>query len=187
MEKLIIRSDDFDFRMIPEFYIAVHEHFIANDLIETAVVQITQHGRLFDFGERGKMEIINYMNTAPNWDIQFHCWAHDAYGEMEYSEVARDVSAGLFHFQKLFNKLPTVWYPPHNARSEEMERAAGLLGLRIDNEDMPIRRFVDKVGWVDGKFQGHSLYFHSWKHQEMEYFEEMIKLAVEIKNGTPEI
>ena len=182
MQKLKIRNDDFDFRMSTEYYVAVHEHFIANDLIETAVIQITKNNNLSDF--EAKRELIDYMNTAPNWDLQIHGWAHDNYHEMSYGEIVRDMSAGFFHFQKLFNKLPTVWYPPYNGRSEDMERAAETLGLTIDNEDMPISRFVEKrdMDWENGKLKGHSLYFHSWNHQEMEHFEEMIKLVVEIEN-----
>jgi len=191
MEKLIIRSDDFDFRMETEYYVAVHEHFIANDLIETAVVQIAKltngHATLVDF--EAKKDLIEYMNTAPNWDIQIHCLAHNSYHEMNYDDIVRDMSAALFHFQRLFNKLPTVWYTPRNGRSDDMEQAARVLNLTISNEDMPIRRFVDKrdIDWENGKFKGHSLYFHSWKHQEMEYFEKMIKLAKEVTYGTSEI
>jgi peptidoglycan/xylan/chitin deacetylase (PgdA/CDA1 family) len=186
-QKLVIRNDDFDFRMLSEFYIAVHEYFIANDLIETAVVQLTKFGKIPDF--EAKKETIDYMNTAPNWDIQIHGWSHDHYHEMVYDEIVRDMSAALFHFQKLFNKLPTVWYPPYNGHSGEMERAASTLGLTTSNEDMPIRRFVDKrdIDWEDGKFKCHSLYFHGWKDAEMEYFEKMIRLAGEVIYGTSKV
>ena len=184
-QKLIIRHDDFDFRMGTEFYIAIHEHFIVNDLTETAVIQISTHGRVPEFDK--KKELINYMNNSPNWNLQIHGWSHDHYHEMPYTEIVRDMSAAFFYFQKLFNKLPTMWYSPYNGHSEEMENAAKFLGLTIDNEDIGIRRFVDKIDWKDEKFQGHSLYFHGWKWQEMEYFEEMIKLAKEVVYGTPEV
>jgi len=175
---MLIRHDDYDMRMSPEFYIAVHEKFIANNLIETAVIQITQHGRLANF--EAKKEIIEYMNTAPNWDLQIHCWAHDPYHEMSYNEIVRDMSAALFHFQKLFNRLPTVWYPPHNGDSEEMQRAAKTLGLIINNESIGIKQFVmDARG---GVIKGNSLYFHGWNSKEMGYFDEMIRLVKEYEN-----
>ena len=182
-QKLIIRNDDFDFRMLPEFYIAVHEYFIANDLIETAVIQITQHGRMPNY--EAKKEIIEYMNTAPNWDLQIHCWAHDRYQEMSHNEIIRDMSAALFHFQRLFNRLPTTWFPPHNAISEEMETAARELGLVINNESCGIKDFVKLA--KEGVVETNSLYFHGWRNEEMEYFEEMIKLAKEVVYGTPEV
>lgn len=178
MRKLIIRHDDFDWRMPAEFYIAVHDYFIANDLVETAVIQISQHGRLPDFEK--KRDLIDYMNTAPNWDIQLHGWSHDHYHEMAYDDIVRDISAALFHFQRLFNRLPRVWYPPYNKRTEEMERAAATLGLVIDNEEISIKQFVDGVGWVKGRFTGHSCHFHGWNQAEMEYFEKMIELAKEV-------
>ena len=173
MSKLTIRHDDYDFRMLPEFYIAVHEHFIANDLTETAVIQFARHERLLNI-EKHK-ETIEYMNTAPNWDLQIHCWDHDNYSEMSYPEIYKDMSAALFHFQQLFNRLPTTWYPPHNVNSEDMMRAATTLGMTINDESIGVKDFV--MDAREGIIKGKSLYFHGWNNNEMEYFEEMLKLV----------
>jgi len=179
MPKLIIRSDDWDFRMPPEFYIDVHEKFIKAGLIETACLQFTQHDKLVNF----KPELINYMNTAPNWDFQLHCWCHDKYSEyVDFNYIVRNLAAAIFFCQKLFNHTPTIWYPPWNETTPDMEKAAEIVGLKIDNESNDIQKFIREV--KAGTFKGHSVYFHSWKWQEMESFEEMIKLIKEIESAT---
>ena len=172
MENLIIRNDDFDFRMQPEFYIAVHEHFIVNDLIETAVIQIAKDDRLINF--EAKSDVIEYMNTSPNWDLQIHCFNHSSYHEMSYGKIVRDMSAALYHFQELFHRRPTTWFTPHNTDSEGMQKAAKRLGLEINNESIAIQQFVSDAR--EGVIKGDSVYFHGWNDGEMKYFEEMIEL-----------
>jgi len=164
--------------MEPEFYIEVHKQFIEAGLTETAVVQFAQHGRLSNFPK----ELIDYMNTAPNWDIQLHGWAHDHYHEMEVDFIIRDISAAIHWSEKLFGKKPTIWYPPWNAISTNMERAALLLGLKIDNESNNIQKFIREM--ETGTFKGHSVYFHGWKNEEMLLFPKMLELAKGIKNET---
>ena len=173
-QKLIIRHDDYDFRMTLDRYVKIHEKFIANNLVETAVIQLAQFNKLPDF-EGKKLPIVEYMNAFPNWDLQIHCWSHDDYGKLVYDDIVRDMSAALFYFQRLFNKLPTIWFPPRNVRTYEMERAAKTLNLEINNESMGIKDFVKLAR--EGVVKTKSLYFHGWKDTEMEYFDEMIRLV----------
>ena len=166
-----IRHDDFDFRMEPSQYIAIHEEFIKAGLIETAVLQFTQDNRLVNCPD----ELIDYMNTAPNWNFAIHGWAHHHYDELKMDIIVRDIAAAMFMTKKIFNVTPTVWSTPWNCISREMEMAAEKLGLRIDNESYDIARFIREV--KTGGYSGHSVYFHGWKSDEMILFPEMLQLA----------
>jgi len=85
------------------------------------------------------------------------------------------MAAAIHYCQKFFNRTPTVWYPPWNVCSLEMEQAAKTLGLEIDNETYDIWRFIREI---EGEsYEGHSVYFHGWKKDEMELFPRMLELA----------
>lgn len=170
----LIRHDDFDFRMSPEDYIAIHEEFIKANLVETAVLQFTQDGRLQTFHPK----LIEYMRTAPNWDFQLHGWAHTHYDEMKPDAIVKEMGAAMFFAEKLFAKTPTLWCTPWNCWSNEMEQAAKAIGLTIDNESYDIAKFIRNV--EGNSYDGHSLYFHGWKSDEMLLFPKMIECAKKV-------
>lgn len=174
MNKLVIRHDDFDFRLSPAEYIQIHEEFIKRKLTETAVLQFAQFGRLANFPK----ELIVYMREAPYWDLQLHGWEHAHYDEMKYDFVVRDMAAAIYMCEDLFDITPTVWYPPWNCYSQEMDRAAEYLNLKIDRESNDIAKFIREV--EAGTFDGHSVYFHAWEKNKSHYMPRMLDLAKEI-------
>lgn len=180
MNNLIIRHDDFDFRLTPNEYIEIHEQFIKADLVETAVIQFTQDNRLSSISD----ELVNYMLNSSHWDFQLHGWAHTHYDELKYDYIVRDMSAAIFWCKRIFGKTPTIWFPPWNCMSREMELAAEVVGLRIDNESNDIAKFIREteveVG-RNGVWQGRSVYFHGWKSDEMKLFPRMLELANQVK------
>jgi len=167
----IVRHDDFDGRMTTQEYIDNHELFREAGITETAVVQFTTNNRLKNFDQK----LIDYMNTAPNWDIQFHGWSHAEYDKMEYNEIVKDLSASFFHFWRLFKKLPTVWYTPWNRWSEDVERAANFFGMRVSHESWDIAKFIREKD----RFDGTTVYFHLWNHNERILIPEMLKIIKE--------
>ena len=169
VQRITIRHDDFDFRLTPAEYIANHENFIKHGLVETAVIQLATKNCLNGFNQ----EIVDYLNQAPNWDLQLHGFNHDHYNEMNYNEIVRDLSAALYWFGRLFGKYPTRWFTPWNCYSDDMKRAATKVGLEIDNESWDIAKFVREFEVYDG----HSLYFHLWRKPEKELIPKMLKLA----------
>jgi len=171
MNKITIRQDDFDFRMPTEEYIRIHEEFIKRDLVETAVVQLTHFGKLVNF--EAKKDTIEYMNTAPNWDIQLHCWEHKSYAKVEYKEIVKELSASMYYFKKLFNKFPTVWYPPYNEISPEMAKAGKEFGMRLENGLLGIEEFV-KIDKGEVPVGSVSVHFHGWAGHEMVFFDRMM-------------
>jgi len=185
--QIIVRHDDFDFRMDPQDYIAIHEEFIKAGLVETAVLQFTQWGRMQNF----KPELIDYMNAhKDSYDFAIHGWGHFHYDEMEYDFCVRDLAACKYFCEKLFQVIPKVWHTPWNCRSENMDRAAEFMGMTIDNESNDIAKFIREAKVEvarDGIWQGHSVYFHGWQRSEMEQFQEMLSLVKEVKHESPGI
>jgi len=169
--KLKIRHDDFDFRMDSKEYIEVHEKFIEAGVTEIAVLQFAQFGHLGNF----RSELITYMRNTPYWDFQIHGWQHEEYDKMTFDECVRDLSACKWMTWALFQKIPTIWFPPWNRYSEEMQKAADMMGFKIDNESYDIQKFIREV--KDGSYQGHSLYFHAWQKTEREAVPEMLELV----------
>lgn len=172
MDKLVIRHDDYDWRMDAKDYIAVHEEFKKRGLVETANMQFTQWGKL----QRVDQELVNYINAnKESYCIQIHGWGHFMYSEFEYDFIVRDLEACLYSCKKYFDVVPTIWYPPWNCLSPNMERAAGFVGLTIDTESFDIAKFIREQ--KAGIYKGHSVYFHAWNSHEMTMFIEMLDLA----------
>ena len=166
---MIIRQDDFDFRMDTADYVAIHERFIEANLIETAVLQFTQDGRLKNF----RPDLISYMNNTPNWSFQVHGWEHAKYDIMTRDKCVKDLAACICLTEKLFDTTPTTWFPPWNGMSDNMKEAAKMLDMKIDNESYDIAKFIREV--EAGTYKGHSVYFHGWNQNEMARFDDMIK------------
>jgi len=174
---IIVRSDDFDWRMDTQSYVDIHQLFVDAQVVETAVLQFAQFGRLCNVRE----ELVRYILNTPYWDIQLHGWQHDHYDEMKYDFIVRDLAAAIHMCQKYFKVTPTVWYPPWNCLSNEMEMAATTVGLKIDNESYDIAKFIREAS--SGHYSGHSLYFHGWKKDEMVQVPEMLRLVKELQNA----
>lgn len=169
--KLIIRQDDFDFRLTPEVYITNHEKFIEAGATETAVIQYTHDGREAIYSPK----LIEYMKTAPNWDIQLHGWCHDDYSKLPKWRMYDDIQKARLKAVELFGKEPTIWFPPWNVYSDDMKEIADLQSLTIDNESNDISKFIREM--KAGSFKGHSVYFHLWSHSEAKQIDEMIQYA----------
>jgi len=166
---LILRSDDFDWRLEPQEYIDNHEKFVKADLIETAVVQFANNGRF----KVPPQELVEYMKTEPHWDIQLHGWSHDAYGEWEFDYIMRDISAAVHWFEITFERSPKIWFPPWNMISTNVERVADILGMEVNNESCDITKFIREA--KAGTFNYNSVYFHLWNRTEKEQIDEMIE------------
>lgn len=182
-QKIICRHDDYDFRLSPQEYIAIHEEFKKAGLTETANMQFTQWGRISNIPE----ELINYINkNKDSYDIQIHGWGHFAYAEMEYDFIVRDLAACQHFIKKYFHRQATVWYPPWNAESLNMERACEFMGLKLDNESNDIAKFIREVEVElarDGVWQGHSVIFHAWMKNDMELFPKMLELIKKLEDA----
>lgn len=168
---ITIRHDDYDWRLDTSQYIEIHEAFLKAGLIETLAMQWSQWGRICTV----KQDLVDYINNTPGYDIQLHGFAHFHYDEWEYDFIVRDLAASIYFSERYFKKRPTIWFPPWNCMSNNMERAAAFVGMEISNESNDIWRFIREA--EVGKFSGKTLYFHGWKKDEMELFPRMLELA----------
>ena len=175
MAQIIVRHDDFDFRLQAEEYINIHQKFVERELIETAVVQLTHEGNEKVY----QPELITYMNKSPYWNIQFHGWKHWDYGKMPREEIEEDLGKSMDKLVELFEVYPTVWFPPWNSIGQDMLELANSYGLAIDNESYDIAKFIREV--KAGTYQGHSFYFHGWKADEVAQLDEALDLVVKLK------
>jgi peptidoglycan/xylan/chitin deacetylase (PgdA/CDA1 family) len=173
--QIVVRHDDFDFRLKSEEYIKIHQMFLDRDLIETAVIQYTHDGNVPSYDK----DLIEYMNTYGGWDIQLHGWAHDNYSELPKWRIREDLKKSKDMSMYLFGKEPTVWYTPWNCRSESMDEVAELESLTISNESYDIAKFIREV--KSGEYIGTSFYFHGWKKDEVEQLEEALDLVKQLK------
>lgn len=175
MNQIIIRHDDLDGRLSTEQYMQIHEDFKKRNLIEYGMFQPTQWGRLGNFST----ELFDYYKKeaeAGTFVVALHGWAHDKYSEMEYDFIVRDLMAAKYWCLKNMGIEPKLWGTPWNCYSQNMERAAELVGLEITNESYDIAKFIREV--KDGSYSGNSLYFHGWSANEMNQFLEMLDLVV---------
>lgn len=175
MRQIMVRSDDLDFRLTVEQYAHAHQMFIDRELVETAVIQYTHDGNIPNYDPK----LIEYLNTAPYWDIQLHGWAHDNYAELPKWRIREDLRKSKEMSMKLFGKEPTIWATPWNCRSEAMDEVAALEGLVISNESYDIAKFIREV--KSGEYQGTSFYYHSWKADEMVQLPEALDLVKQLK------
>lgn len=173
--QVVCRQDDMDFRLKPEQYIEAHQKFIDRQLVETAVIQFTHDGRLPIYDSK----LIDYMNTAPYWDIQLHGWEHAEYDKMTQTDIADHLQKSLDKSMELFGKTPTVWYPPWNRRNEDMETVAKAFGLEISNESYDIWRFLRETR--SGEYAGTTFYYHLWKNDEYSLLDEALNVVAEKK------
>src|ERR1035437_9278727 len=116
----------------------IHKEFQKAGLTETIALQFTQWGRLCNVPP----EIVQYINSEPNYEIALHGWGHFAYNEMEYDFIVRDLAASIHFAEKYFHKKPKVWYTPWNCMSNSIEKAAAYVGLEVSNESNDIWRFI---------------------------------------------
>jgi len=178
MDRIIIRSDDWDFRLDTQQYIDAHEEFKKRGLIETMAIQPTTWGKLSNYHQ----DLIDYVNKeldAGTYDLQVHGWQHAHYDEMEMDFVVRDLMATKYFCIKYFGRDPKIFFTPWNCMSNNLERAAQFVGMEVSNESNDIWRFIREAK-VD-KFSGKTLYVHLWKADEMALFIEMLDLVVKIE------
>ncbi len=173
MQKIVCRSDEWDFRFGVERYQRIHQEFLKRNLVETVNLQFCQHGVLSNINDT----LVEYLKNTPNYDIQLHCWEHIIYADMSEAVITRDLAASCHYFMKYFNRLPAVWYPPWNMVSQTMLSVADDFGMRVDNESYDLKKFIREV--KAETFTGHSIYFHGGMEQELVILPEALDLVVD--------
>ena len=155
---MIFRHDDFDFRENLETVKKIHEEYIKRDLVETIAVNNSIGG-----GVGWKPEVLDYVNSTSNWDIQLHGWMHEPYEHYPYWRVFGDLVATLSHTKQYFpNSDPKIFYAPWNGYSGTIEKACADLGIQMGGVGDYIMHYLD---W--GRRGKDIIYYHSWDSQDV--------------------
>lgn len=128
--KLIYRNDDFNFGVNLEYLKAFHSHF------EKANVD---HTIALDFGGNRinpNPKILDYIRNSPNWDIQFHCYEHTPYRDLDHSKIQENLEYMVKWTQENLKVRPTKYYPPwgRTGNGPVLEEAAKRLGISVETD-----------------------------------------------------
>ena len=168
-QKFIIREDDFDPRYPASVVQKTHEMFLQKNLIHTLAVQVKRHS-----GVGHTQELINYINSTSNWDIQLHGWDHERYSDWEFNDIVRDLYAAIGYCQHKFNHTPTVLYPPWNCESDVLKRACDYVGLLFNNNCAYIMSYTNSPEKYQDK---NVVYFHNWDNFNCEALPKLLDMA----------
>lgn len=167
MSKIIFRDDDAPVHGLPDF-ITVHELLRSYGLVHTVAVITRNLDRHHEF--------VKYVNSDPEFfDIQFHCHDHIDYSDKRNADILySQFDEGLKMFYHCFGKMPDIWYPPWNKRSDYAESVAGQFNLRTSNVKFSFGQVLRKPEAI--KQSGGVINFHHWCKEERDWLEEVIKL-----------
>ena len=171
---MIFRHDDFS-RVIPLATVKwVHEEFLKRDLIETACIQVC-YGGIPGLHNN----VIEYLRSMPDYDIQLHCWDHNQYHTWDAERIIQDLSAAMSYIKETFGNYPTAFYPPWNADSESVTEASAFLGLDLRNKGTYIKHYINAPSaYMDTTV----IYFHSWSKDNLEVLPALLNLFVTQEN-----
>lgn len=153
-QKFIIREDDFDPRYSLDFVKKIHELFLEKNLIHTVALLPSKEDRIGH-----TEELISYINSTSNWDIQVHGWHHEKYSEWKYEDTVKDLFAVIGYIRQKFNKDPSIFYPPWNCDSDILRKACQYVGLEHNNNCAYIMSYTN----TPEKYQDKNVvFFHAW-------------------------
>lgn len=79
-------------------------------------------------------ELVNYINSQDDIDIQVHAHEHIDFVFASNDEVRNQLNTCALTIEALFNVTPTVFYPPFNSCDERVIRIAKECGLKTSYE-----------------------------------------------------
>lgn len=167
---IVWRNDDISqWTKLDEFR-RVHEIFIKYNVVHTLAVicrDLEKH-----------TELIKYLNSQPLLDMQFHCLDHFHYPHNK-SIMDEQFSEGVKVFERVFNKKPTVWFPPFNDTDVHCADAAAKYGMKTSYQKVSLKYYIDNKG--DVMFP--VVNFHSWYEMEQMLLEPALKIYTD-KNSS---
>ena len=168
-QKFIIREDDFDPRNFKSSVEESHKMFLDRNLIHTIAVQAARYGHIGH-----SQDLIDYINSTPNWDVQLHGWEHEKYSEWKYDDIVKELFAAIGYVQKKFNTTPTIFYPPWNCDSDILRKACEYIGLEHNNNCAYIMSYTN----TPEKYQDKNVvYYHAWDKFNYEALPKLLDMA----------
>ncbi len=165
---MIFRDDDFSHLSQLNEFRHVHEVFAWYGQVHTIAVMAKNL-------ERNK-ELIDYVKSQDNIDVQLHCWEHLDYSNNE-GYCFEHLKMGANKIEEVFGKRPTVWYPTFNRVSPVCIAHAHFLGMETSYHKRGLLSYVEKKGIVDEKV----LNFHYWAYSDLMFLEPALRIAKELE------
>lgn len=103
-------------------------------------------------------------------EVQVHAWNHQHYID-NIEQAKEDLPKAVEMIKKVFGKKPTIFYPPWNESSIELEEVAKENGLTVSNKKISLSQYLKGV-------QGEVVNFHYWA-PECEQLEEALQKYTE--------
>lgn len=159
-QQIIFRDDDIAYQHTAHAgELVMSEDFLYNKFIEVDKLFIkygVTHTVAVITSEIEKAErMVRYINEHPHIDVQLHCMEHVDYSIINdmYAELSLRISKQSII--DVFNKTPTVFYPPYNKVSNSLIKTAKDLNLITSYEKCSLS------GYLKGHLQP-VINFHYW-------------------------
>lgn len=132
----IFRDDDIDVETKLDRFIKIHEIFNKYEITHTIAV-ITNN-------IEKRPDLINYIKSQNNIDIQLHCGRHIDH-TIDLVDSENSLKQGITDIERIFNKTPTIFYPPWNRSNSKVEELCENLGLTVSNNKVSLSQFCNGI------------------------------------------
>ena len=121
-------------------------------------------------------ELIDYIKSKENIDVQLHCWNHISFPH-NLDILKDELKLSIDAIEKHFGKKPVTVFPPWNRTNEQVEQICGNLGLNVSVLKSGISNYVKNVGNIDERI----INFHYWNDGDTMFLERALQLYHERK------
>lgn len=123
---MIFRDDDISHLTKVEEFKKVHEFFNEYKCIHTIA--------LLTKDIRKNPELIDYIKSQDNINVQVHSYEHIDFALVSEEEVRNQLNTSFNIITNIFGKTPTIFYPPFNAVNDRVIEIAKECGLETSYE-----------------------------------------------------
>lgn len=128
---MIFRDDDISWLTNVNEFAKVHEFFNEYKQIHTIALLTKDIEK--------NPELINYINSQSNIDVQIHGYEHLDFNFTSERETEFQLAKSIEIIQRFFGKKPTTFFPPFNSINTSTISIGVELGLTVS---------IDKVGCI---------------------------------------
>jgi len=167
--KLIYRNDDFNFGVELDYLKGFHAVFEKYKVDHTIALDFGGH-RI-----NPNPEILDYIRNSANWDIQFHCYEHTPYRDLDHSKIEENLEYMIAWTKENLKVTPTVYYPPwgRTGNGPVLEEAAKKFGISVETDCAFINYYCGAIAKGEEYFntvKGESNHFIPYAKWDRVYF-----------------
>jgi peptidoglycan/xylan/chitin deacetylase (PgdA/CDA1 family) len=150
---IVFRDDDISKDTDLKQFRVIHEMFLKHNVTHVIAViakDIEKH-----------VELIRYIRTTPNFEVQLHCYDH--IDLTKNHDVARyHLRAGKKILERIFNGRVTIWYPAWNKVDDYLIEIANELLLIPKPEKISLSNFISLTNHSNFSNISETINFHYW-------------------------